>query len=131
MRLAAHSVGKLLGQLVAAAVVAAAPDVGVPLELLDLGVQLAVEPADAEAPPPLELENGFTLFPPLAVEKSNANPPLLLCCEMLSEVSSEFSALPCWLAQIQPPELDVKSIVPPSQLPQFEPETKSILSHAR
>lgn len=131
VQLPAHSLGQALGQAVDAAVTADGPVVCVALEVLGLGVQLAVEPADAEATVTPESAKGLTPFPPLAVEKSKANPPWLLCCTMLSDVSSEFSGLPCWFAQIQPPELDVKSISPPFQLLQFEPEIESMLRFAR
>lgn len=87
----ANSLGIVEGQLVVAAAFAKVPVVG-------LGTQLLVPVAPATVPEP-DAETavkGLTLFPPLALVKSQlkAEASLLPCCEILADVSSEFNAPP-------------------------------------
>jgi len=102
------------GQVVVAAAFAKVPVVG-------LGTQLLVPVAPATVPEP-DAETavkGLTLFPPLALVKSQlkAEASPLPCCEIVADVSSEFNAPPEDLNPcIHFPDDEVKSMDPPDQL---------------
>ena len=101
-----------------------------PEVLLALGPLLAPETADVGAAPPAAVEvavaswNGLTEFPPAALVRSNLKAPCAECCWRSAAWSLVFKADPSFTAQIQLVEDDFRSMVPPFQELQFEPNDK-------
>ena len=89
-------------------------------------VSVADPDPDPDPDPVLELAwtvNGFTPSdPPVALETSRLNKPVLECCEMLWLRLLELMAPPGPVAQMKLCELDEVSRLPPLHERQFEPK---------
>jgi hypothetical protein len=97
---------------------------------LERGIQFVAVALPPLVPDGATAMSGLTLEPPFAAANSHAKAPFCECWLMEAEVSSAFFGPPEDLKpKIQSPLEDLKSILPPDQISQFEPVDLLARSH--